>query len=268
MKKIIYVTASLSLMLFVGCSKDNSTEPNNDLYYYPKTVYERNLDEPSTDLHLSEEFIYDDSMRLIRINEYSHDGSLNQYREFEYNNNNYVSRIDEYSIGSNKDEHEFSLFIYENNVLAQRENYSINAKDDVLDSYQTFEYEEGKCIKAYYFGSDSKEDYYAHVIYAYDTNGNIVHYTYISDDEINEKQYNYDNYNYWMKNITPTFLWKFPFYIPVNNVTNEYNDYSEFVSTFEYNDDDYPTKITIQRYWNGNYDPGESSEMQIEYEIK
>ena len=270
MKKAVIII--IGVMLVFGCSKDNSTEPNNNSSYYPKTIYERSLDDPATDLYLSEEFVYNSNMQLIRINEYSLDGSLSQHHEFQYNSNNFVSRIDEYSYDSNRFTqrdvtHKFKLFIYVSNKLVQRDNYSFEGEDEILESYQTYEYEEDKCTKTYFFGSNNEDDYHAYAIFAYDDIGNVVHYAYISDEETNERFYEYDNNFNWLSNVTPTFIWKFPFYIPVNNVSNEYNDYSEFNSTFEYNEDNYPTKITIQRYWGGNYDPSESSEIHIEYEM-
>jgi len=271
-KRILAVITILGVMLIFGCSEDNSTEPNNNSTYYPKTVYERSLDDPTTDLYLSEEFVYNSSMQLIRMNDYSSDGLLSQYFEYQYDNENNLIKWDDYE--DNGQEHRIKKFIYtarnSEEELERVENYIVENSEETLYSYNTFEYSDNVCVRTNIFYIE-EPDYNGYIEYIYGSSGNIISKIYFDangNQEDSERFYEYDDNNFWVLNILPMYdEYEFPFYYQQNNISIEHTDGSQFVSTFEYNEDNYPTKVTIQRYWNGIYEPGESTEMNIEYEM-
>ena len=274
MKRSILLVISVWVGIFIfSCSEESSTGPDNDiLKYYPKTVYERSLIDSLDDYYLSEEFIYDSSMQLIRMNDYSSDSSLSQYFKYQYDNEGNLERWDDYE--DNGQEHRVKKFIYSGRnserELERIENYIVEDSEETLYSYNTFVYDDNKCIRTNIFYIE-EPDYNGYIEYTYGENDNIVSEVAFDVDgnqEDSEIFYEYDNNFFWIFNILPMYgEYKYPFYYQQNNIAIEHTDNSQFVSTYEYNEDDFPTKITIKRYWNGNYEPGESSELNIEYEV-
>ncbi len=278
MKKGITLLFGLSLvagLMFTSCEKDEETTPQEKkLYPINYTYYyEGELDGTTT-------LEYDANKRLAKTiwgtgdyysqYEYSNDGKLIKiiyydnnemyyYDSLEYNANNQVIKIYSYDFYNSKSEsiiqHSYSKFnssFPKSSSLNKRlEKFS----ETILEGWRTLEYNSAGFISKVsgYSATGVLEGYHVN---EYDANGNLINEKFywlddsnvINTDEYDENIYEYDDKINPYKYLNSAFsdgsavnniikrTW-IEHYGSNNTETNTY--------TIEYNDDNYPVKITV-----------------------
>ena len=185
MKKFIF--ALLSLALLTSCKKDKTpvdiprgetylikSETSNDKVS-AKFLY--NSDNKITEhqtFYFYERYTYDKLSRLIKreasISASSMDlGSMMLYNEIKTAANSPINF--------------YTDFVYSDNRLIKTINYSKDAKDFKMVSYQTFEYSNNKIKRKNLFTAESKLTQFT--TFGYDVNGNVIEeksYSYLFSD--------------------------------------------------------------------------------------
>lgn len=240
MKKQITILLGLSLFLgfaFAACEENEKVTPTEERVLYPKTIkeyYEGVLSDTQI-------FEYNSNKQLI-----SRDYGYGYYETYEYDESGKLIRINEY-----EDESLYkvdSLVYNENSQVVKLQSY--NAGGDVR-GWVIYEYNTaGFVSKRLEYLAD--ETHYSNQVYTYDENGNITNKkTYkrvyetgeIPTDVFDEENFEYDNKNNVFKSIGLPFRYE----THINNVTKETftqtpdrdDNYSN-TYTYKYNNDNYP----------------------------
>lgn len=252
--------------LLTACEKDDDITPAEKLLYPATITSYKSGDEIIAEYH------YDEENRVVKI-----DYSDNQHTSFEYNASGNLLRIVEYyknevytydSLVYNADNRLVKVWSYEASQYKKQGEVKLEG-EFVLTGWQLLEYNtDGLVNKTVTYNADGAKDSYTE--YEYDGAGNMVKESYHwanYEGEILENQcmaytYKYDDRNNIYKGLNIPVIWDKETY--VNNKTAvkredyEHDEISEWANTYEYNEENYPVKVT---FYDGDYELIEYQEL-------
>lgn len=278
MKKRITLLFGLSLLvglMFTACDKDEETTPKEkklypsvDTYYYEgeldgMTTFEYDANKRLTKTIWGSgayysQYEYNNDGKLIKVAEYDNN-EMYYYDSLEYNSNDQVIKVYSYDFYNEKSESGITHYISTFLSSSQKNNYFDNKlknfSETILDGWITLEYNnDGFVTKISGYSTTGRLTGYN--VNEYDANGNVTNEKYywlddsnvINTDEYDEIIYEYDDKINPCKYLNGIFLDG----SAVNNVIKQtwiehYGSiYTEIDTyTLEYNDDNYPVKITV-----------------------
>jgi len=273
MKNIITIAAVIVLFAFVieSCKKDSSSNvvaAKRQLCYVTKQ---------SKGADMLYEFIYDTTSTLLRINEYSK-GALSNYSVYEYNSLRRKSVVRSYD-GNNNATHYTTFDYLPTGYIKSASKYEKIKNGDFVKTYRNdYQYtNSGQVIKESFYSIDtlnqtgSSAKLYKIIAYSYDVKGNAVSVTvsevkettnYYGGSNVSETIYQIETLDYdgkynLFKELPSVLSSDLPLYTELNSISASnatkviFNNLrgdilaQSYTTTYEYNEQGYPTKQTV-----------------------
>lgn len=181
------------------------------------------------------EFFYNTDNQLTKIQ--GIDGSSKRWTYI----NGMVDRAQFYDVSGNLSGDSEEKYIYVNGVITERrDSYNLDTTP-VLDERYEYEFNsDGRLVESLYFGTNETE-FSIKYIYTYNNDGNLTNYlkdyTNPAINDISVVISDYDDKNYFMKNINPRI-------VLMDDFRNDSNNNPGISSNYSYNSDNFPITLT------------------------